>query len=669
MKLTRTLIAFFILMFSYGIASAQNVANQSSLNVDGINIIKTSTANFNIYSGVDFQYIINYSLPGNLSDVTLRDVIPQSLELFNFTNNVVSGNSPTSISNGSSLNFELNWVNTGNGVVGTLVFHVRFPNGITCNDTKAENKVCIKYKINNITKDYCENNTNPPSAIMSPIVDKAIAKNPWQLAKSILGNPSVSNAAPCRRIFPNANGSYTVPYHLKLVRSNATGLLGLLNLSNGVITDIIQTTSNGKVGTIDGINTPPTGFTVTGVNSSTLTVTCPSLLNAATYTNTQFVNFTVTYPASAQGSTVSNKAILNGTFGNNCVNESIMSNEPCVFFEPAGATGYYKDYRTQGAPGCPVLYFVGATFQGTSETVTVNDQLPIFSGGSSNAGVTIPTIPSSIPSVTPYLNSGLFQSGNITVGATGALVNLWTNVHPNSQIGLNIVNTATITNVNTLVQTNVSTTFPVQQHKERLCLQKEIVDKKDCYAPNDKVKYRLRVQNLGSQSYSDITIKDLLSSNHTYVQNSLNYYTVDRGNQVQILSNGNMTAGVADANGNIPLSYVLNNIRGFCNNVYIPPLCGDTGARDSLAYFLEFEVMVTPSSGVGNIENYFSAQTNVNSSIWTSNTTFANVCRPNSYTIEKKQSIDGGITYTSGNLTISNSSNLIRYEIKMTPVL
>jgi uncharacterized repeat protein (TIGR01451 family) len=658
---------------------------QVSFNQDGITINKLSTAG-TIPSGVTFEYIVQYSLPPGLSNVKIRDVIPNTLDYLGFTHTLSSGVAPVLVNSPGGpfpLNagtgtrqIELTWNNTGAaGVSGELHLQVQFPNEVTCDGAPADNRVCCIYTLpnNGDTKDFCDNPNQQPT-----VHTFATAVNPWQLNKSTPN--AVSNPTGCgKQVYLGANGNFRIRYFLGISKNPAGSDIGQLNLNNVVVSDAIA-----PGGTLD-VNSVQAFFASSNVaipitnNSTTsqLNVGFPNL-DVSDYNGHMLVEFWVDYPASAAGQTIDNVGTLTGTLGStqglDCGNATLTSPMTCVYLndEPVGAT-FIKRVVTQRAPGCPVQYRLGVDnqFNSNSIEVGIEDQLPAFDNAGTGAGL-IFTSPAPPPTANPnstdingsgYFNTNLMTPNTQQIAAFTSFTQfLFSTIDPGATPGRTISNTATFTDVNGNILAQPSADFEVAQHTIRMCTEKTVVDQKNCYAPGETVRFRLRFQNLGSASFNSLTISDLLNRNLNYVPGSFEYYSMENGVRTNL--SGAFITGAPDALGNTPLSFDTDPVSGFCDNVYQPPFCGER--PDNLTYFIEYKAIVSNAAGVGNVPNGFTVSSAAPALTVNSNIVYTNICRNNGFSVEKSVSTDGGVTF-SGSADLTNASTPIRYRLQMTP--
>lgn len=587
-----------------------------------------------IQTGQTFSYTIYFSIPAGATNVTISDALPTSLEFLGASYTSPCG-TPTVVSptvGGMGGTYSLSWASVPGGCSGSFTITVRFPNGVTCNNTTARNRVCLNGTIpgQNVT-DLC-----------TPFVStRAIATDPWHINKYVTGAAYVGGSC------PYATADSVVSYQVCVYKD--VGTTGQLNLVNGVVTDVLPT---GAV-----LQSSSCGATQSG---NTITWNVGNLSATSMYTMV-CCTFNVLYPRALfpLGSQVTNTAVLNGSLGpatQPCGTTVDTSNQTCVSFANIASATISKWVYTNRQPGCPGKYLVYICNNGSSpiSSFTVTD--------------TVPTALSSpaIGTVSPGLNATIV--GNIvTVTSTSAL-------GPGQcrwfEITFTIPSTATvgstITNCAWFASTGMPTisgcnSFTVAAPAPTACVWKEVCNEQPSYTPGSIFRYRLRVQNIGGTALSGTTITDVLNGNLQYIGNP-SFYTGTAWNApCQTTSNWTGVGLTHNAVSNT-VTATLPSIPATCQNIFYTN-CGMYGTGGVPYYFIEFDVKVVDTSALGNIPNQFTLSGGTLPAPVNSNIEYVTVVGTAGFTLDKGVKPTGPGSYGSSATTSAGGS--VSYRLRL----
>ena len=158
-------------------------------------IIKKTTTNTTVPSGVNFSYTIDFTVPAGATGVSITDVLPSPLTFQAITYSAcsvtpilttpaVGTNGTVTVDFGSTLSA---------GCAGSICITVQFPNGTTCNGTQVRNQACFK-------------GSGLPTGLCTGFVGTtATAANPWHIGKYLIAN---SPTASCSNTMTNDTARY-----------------------------------------------------------------------------------------------------------------------------------------------------------------------------------------------------------------------------------------------------------------------------------------------------------------------------------------------------------------------------------------------------------------------------------------------------------------------------
>ncbi len=666
-------------ILSPGVSGAQTSSNEAEWSGEGYSIKKV-VSNTSIASGVNFSYTILFSAPAGVTTVSIQDLVPvPPLTIVSVTAaGPVLGVSPvigfSNITGQVTYNLTSLPVNLG-PPSGSFTIVVKFPEGVTCNGATARNRAEI------LVNDKWQG---------TPFVSTtATAVDPWVAGKTILSGAVVNpNGGTCGYLM---NPGDTITYRLSVMKANGYygNTVGQQNMTNAVVTDNLPA----------GASMVPTTnpcITYSGGTGGTITwnVNCPSqLLDAAVPWAYYFVDVKVVYPAAAfpVSSQVLNQVTLTGTTCNQQATH--ISNQTCIEVANVqpNAQATFQKYlsMTNRVPGCTGLYYIVFCNNGNVPLTAfdINDAVP--SGitvnqvqiWGTNSTTTMDLNINNTPYATGinnYYNSGSIPSGvtNLQFQMTGSLpvgaclyLYVYFTVNPNPT-GTIVTNCATFTplsNALTLPQTCVS--FTVDAGTPSPCLLKDICSPQSSYDPGDIVRFRLRVQNIGSANLTGASIQDLLHGNFTYVGNET-YYQSSSYNP-SCSTGGNPPAGATAWSGVTPshsgnnLSWSLPVIPSDCQLFYAA-YCGYYGTWGLPFYYIEFDAMVDSLAMPGVTPNVYTISGGNLVSPVQSNTVNILVAASFGQEVHKLLSTDNGASYASSGITTPGSTARFRLNYKNT---
>jgi len=529
-----------------------------------------------INTGQTFSYTVYFSIPAGATNVIITDVLPPSLEFLSASYTSPCG-VPTVVSpavNALGGTYSLFWASLPSGCSGSFTITTQFPNGTTCNGTTARNRVCLQGTLGPIqVTDLC-----------TPFVSiRAIAVEPWNIYKYITG--AAYQGGTC----PYATSDSLVSYQVCVYKN--VGTTGQLNLVGGVVTDVLPT----------GAILQPSSC---GATQSGSTISWPvGNLSALPMYNMVCCTFTVLYPRALfpNGSTITNKAVLNGTLGSanqSCGNLSDTSNQTCVEIKVINNATLSKWVYTNGQPGCTGKYQVYICNTGTTTitSFTVTDTVP-----TALSGVTLGTISAGLNAT---LTAGIVTATSTTALAPGQCRYFEINftIPLTAIVGSTITNCAWFTSPG-FAPVKACASFVVAAPAPTACIWKEVCSELPSYLPGATFRYRLRVQNIGGQALTGASIIDTLNPNIQYVGNP-SYYTSTAWNApCQPASNWTGVTMTHNPTTNA-VTATLPSIPAVCQNIFFSN-CGQYGTSGVPFYFIEFDVKVTDTSALGNIPNRF----------------------------------------------------------------
>ncbi len=588
--LPTSIILFSMLLFSSsGGAQGQPNPNETSWNGEGYSL-KKIVSNTTIPSGVNFSYTIMFTAPAGASTVNIFDEIPPSLHVVNVpTPATVNGVAPIVTTSGTAgvnqkVSYSLSGLPAGMASSGSFTIVVKFPEGVTCNGAGARNRAAIVI--------------NDKANYTQFVSTTATAENPWKVTKSILSGPMVNpNGGTCGYIIAPGD---TVKYRLSVLKKSPFygNVVGQQNMSSAAVTDVLPPGAV-VVSSTCGIAPGSTGTITWTPNSGNLDAATPYAYYSC--------DIEIHYPAASfpLGSFINNQLTMNGTMCNQQVSDT--SNETCIEVVSTiipNPNAYFQKsiYLTNRVPGCDGFYQISFRNTGnvTLSAFNIEDVIPagitanqvkVFGGSAAtsmsltaNSGVNVIN-----SSITNYFDSGAlsFTANNLLWQMTGSLpagnwihLQIYFTVDPNPT-GTVVENCASFNGLsNNLTLGDACVSFTVDEGAPRPCVLKDVCSPETEYEPGDIVRFRIRVQNIGSADITGASFKDNLHSNFTYVGNE-SYYVANTYNPA-CSSGGSIPAGTTAWSGVTPghsgnnLSWSLPDIPSDCQLFYTA-YCGYYG--------------------------------------------------------------------------------------------
>lgn len=657
-----------LMMLFIAQVSAQGISNEAEWNGFGYSLKKV-TSNTSIQSGINFSYTILFSAPAGSGTITIEDQVPASLNIVSVpTPSPVCGVTPTVSISGNTVTYTLTGLPSGCAPSGSFNIVVQFPPGTTCNGTSARNRAGIL-----VTDKW----------YYTPYVSTtAQAVDPWKISKSIVSGAVVNpSGGSCGYLMP-LDG--TVTYKVTVMKQNIYwgNNIGQHNMSSAVVTDVL-----------------PAGAVLLsstcGATQSGSTISWPiGTLNAANPYAYYSCQFTIHYPAGTfpNGSTIYNSADLDGVICN--APSSHSSNQTCIEVGEivANPNGFFQKYLslTNRVPGCQGYYRITMCNNGNVplSAFNITDNIPsgitvnhinVYGGNATTTmNLEINSSPFASGISSSYYTTGPITStvSNIELQMTGSLpvgnciyVYIYFTIDPNPT-GTVITNCAQwngLANGLTLPQSCIS--FTVLAGEPKPCLIKDICSTASEYEPGDIVRFRLRVQNIGSEDLMSAMIQDVLHSNFTYVGNE-SYYIANTYNPPcssgGLIPTGASTwSGVTTNHSGSNLEWVLPDIPADCQLFYTA-YCGNYGTSALPYYYIEFDAQVTNTALPGVTPNsYIINGGNLSGSV-SSNTVNVLIVASFGQEVEKLVSTDNGNSFNASGTTTAGSTITYKLDYKNT---
>lgn len=673
-KILLVIFALFLIPFA---GNSQTNPNEAEWNGSGYSIKKV-VSNTSIASGVNFSYTIIFSAPAGATTVSIQDAIPASLVVVNVpTPALVNGVTPTVSITGSPgsqvVNYTLTGLPAGSPSSGSFTIVVKFPEGTTCNGATARNRVGI------LVNDKWE---------YTPFVStSATAADPWVVSKAIISGPVVNpNGGSCGYLMPVGD---TVTYRLSVMKKSPYygNVVGQQNMTSATVTDVLPAGAI-LLSSTCGIPANSTGTITWQPNSG--------LLDAANPWAYYYCDITVYYPAASfpNGSFVYNQVSLTGSMCN--TQPTHQSNQTCIEIGQvvANPNAFFQKYisLTNRVPGCSGMYTIAFCNNGNVplSAFNINDAIPsgitvtqvAVWGGSATTTMNITansganTIASGIN--TSYVTSGAIGYGvsNLQLSMTGSLpvgnciyLYVYFTVNPNPT-GTVVTNCATfngLSNALTLPQTCVS--FTVDAGAPHACILKDICSPKSSYDPGDIVRFRVRVQNIGSANLTGAILQDVLHSNFTYIGNE-SYYVANNYNPPCTTGSGipvgaSAWSGVTTGHSGNNLSWNLPSVPSNCQLFYVG-YCGYYGTWGLPYYYIEFDVQIKNTALPGVTPNNYTISGGNLSGTTTSNTVNVLVVASFGQEVKKEISVNNGSSFASTGVVSPGGTARYRLNYKNT---
>jgi len=676
--LESALILLFAILLVPFQSTGQGVPNEAEWNGFGYSLKKV-VSNTTIQSGVNFSYTIMFSAPAGATTINISDEIPTSLVVVSVPPPApVNGITPAITTTGTPgvnemVSYSLSGLPGGSASSGSFTIVVKFPEGVTCNGAAARNRAAI----------LIDDKPN-----YTPFVSTtAIAVDPWRVVKSIISGPVVNpGGGACGYLMEPGD---TVTYRLAVFKNSPYygNVVGQQNMSSAVVTDMLPAGAI-MLSSTCGIPANSTGTITWTPNSGNL--------NAATPYAYYYCDITVYYPAVSFpiGSFVYNQVDLDGTMCSQPVAHT--SNETCIEIANIvpNLNGYFNKgvYLTNRVPGCQGYYRV--TFCNTGNVAlsafNLDDVIPsgvsvdqvVVYGGNATTTMTL-TANSGANAIAPSITSSYFNSGTLGFTATdlqlqmtgflpvGQCIHMYIyfTVEPNPT-GTIVENCASFDGLsNSLTLPDACISFTVDAGEPQACVLKDVCSPQPSYDPGDIVRFRLRIQNIGSADIIGASFQDNLHSNFTYVGNE-SYYIANSFNPA-CSSGGGIPAGTTAWAGVTPshsgnnLNWSLPDVPSDCQLFYVG-YCGYYGTWGLPYYFVEFDVMIDSMAMPGVTPNNYDISGGNLPGTVTSNTTNTLVVASFGQEVNKQVSTDSGTTFASSGTVTPGGSARYRLNYKNT---
>ncbi|MFT3911566.1 MAG: PKD domain-containing protein [Ferruginibacter sp.] len=634
------MFAFFCLLFSIA-GFSQQVSPIAQ--IYGFSI-QMSVSVSNVRSEQPFKYIVNFTMPDGGSFENFDVNIDPNLVIDNVVGPTPGGYSgnpytfPPAPPGTVSLSFGGPYTHITGPIAGSFEINVHLPADKACGGSVLSASATLQQSHLSFT------------ITTTPVVTGVIVDNLWKVQKFPNGLIYIPGTCPYGTL-TYGTLSETVSYTVRIVKMHPTKV-GAETLTNLSLTDILPTL--------------PAGAVVTGPYTHSANMAGTNLVGNAIVFPPGFTldpndhvpydaTFNVVYPPMADGDCALNKAELVGT--NPCgTTETIMGQVTVQKIDviPPVVTLYKQVFPNGNLPGCTGTYKITVSNTGGSlGAYTLSDVLP---AASDLSGLTLISLPAGT-TVTGSISGAISVGGSMLPGETITISNpsgLPSGHAPDVFVfGYTISSTCTSSSiVNTVTATSGfsspprSATIYLLPDAPKACLQKTICSyHPGGYAIGDHVRFRLRVQNIGAHEIITPTITDNIDLvNLQYVGNESYYYTTNAapitdcapaggvpptGFAWSIVGSPSYSAGV--------LTYHLPNIPvAPCTSISTPQ-CGS--AYHIPAYYIEFEVIIANSAGIGNVRNI--AEISGSNITTTSSTVTFLTNAPVNYTIKKDVSKDG----------------------------
>ncbi|WP_297087844.1 T9SS type A sorting domain-containing protein [uncultured Draconibacterium sp.] len=668
------LLIFSSFFFQHNLYAQGPNPNEAEWVGDGY-ALKKIVSNTSIASGVNFSYTIMFSAPAGATNITITDEIPADIEVVSVpTPSVVNGIPPTVSVTGTPgvnevVSYSLTGLPAGSASSGSFTIVVKFPEGVTCDGTTVRNRAGI----------FIGDKWN-----YTPFVSTtATAVDPWKVAKTIVGGAVVNPSGGSCGYMIAPDG--TVTYRLYVMKNSPYygNVSGQMNMTGATVTDVLPAGAVVTASTCSGIPVGSTGTLTWNVNSGLLDATTPY----AYY----YCEIEVQYPVGSfpAGSIINNELTLSGNSCNQPVTHT--SNQTCVEvvdYTPNPNANFQKYISLANrVPGCTGLYQIIFCNNGNVplSAFNIDDVIP--------SGVSVDKIniynANATTTVDLNINGSSYASGitsTYTTGTLGTTVNdiqlqmtgslpvgdcvymyVYFTVNPNPT-GTVVTNCASFDGLaNSLSLNDACVSFTVEEGEPRPCIVKDICSPQSDYDPGEIVRFRLRVQNIGSADLSGAIIQDILHSNFSYVGNET--YYVASTYSPPCSSGGGLPSGTTAWTGVNPthsgnnLSWVIPDVPADCQLFY-SSYCGTYGTYSLPYYFIEFDVQVDDFALPGVTVNNFDISGGNLTSTVNSNDVNVLVVASLGQEVEKEVSTDGGTTFASSG-TVSPGGTA-RYRLNYT---
>lgn len=645
MKKLSSFFARFLLFVSIcfgGTVTAQPPGTVSpTVSRNGYSLQK-STSLSSVKTGDIFTYTVTFSIPGGATSVNVWDVVPAPLVVDNVITpgGGYSGNVPTVTTTpvAGGTNVSLFFSSVTGSISGSFQINVHFPVEKSCNGL-------VVYNSANLT------GKNPDVQLSTErIADTAIVNNPWRIWKSPVGAQYIGGTCPYGVI------SDTVEYFIQIAKQSWV-LSGSASLYSISLYDVLPSGAT----VLPGSYTTSANLAGSSINNVTGVVTLPAgFFLDATGSNYYWIRLKLKYvPPIPVGGCVVNKAVLEGKYDCNGTPSPLYKDSSQIGVTkivPAPVGLLQKWYSVNGnVPGCTGTFFVRVCNTGTAtmSPYVLSDNFPGCLTGvttSAPAGCTI-TGP---------------VGGVYTINGTALPPGQCHTYSFSFTIGVGCPNpiTNTVSVTSGFSSPPRSASIALLPDGAKPCLTKSICGPNN-YTVGSIVRFRLRVQNIGDDPLTGTNIQDNLDNGTLQYVGNENYYSFPNPfapcapNATTPPAGGSVWPGVTTSH-NVPLGQLKWNLPTIgvdCGNVSYPA-CGF--AYGLKAYYIEFDVKIKDTAGLGNIKNIACIQGgNITTSVC-ADVTFVTNGNLN-YNVSKFVSSDGGATFS--NTANAGAGTTVRYKL------
>ncbi len=646
LSLRPSLIGCALVLLSFLTSYAQQGFSTPIASQNGF-VLKKTTTNTTIQSGVDFSYNIDFTIPAGATNVVVSDVLPPPLtfQALTFTASCGGAPVPATPAVGTNGTVSLTFASVPSTCTGSMCITVQFPNGTTCNGTIVHNRACIQGALPGLNTSFCTDTVSTT----------AQAVNPWHINKTLISNSPTPSCS-------NTMVNDTARYQFCVYKS--VGTTGQLNLFNATVTDLLPTGAS----IVPGSSNCP--FTTTMVNNPQQQQITWNIgaLSALPQYNSKCCQFSVYYPVSSfpNGTTITNTATLSGSLGSpnfKCDSFTQNSNTTSYQVTVIPKSKILKWVNTTGQPGCKGRYTIYVCNDGavTLNTFTITDNLP-----NTLTGYTVVSHSSNV-----FVN---IQGGVLTGTSTAPLppggsvtIVVEFTIPLTATVNSTITNCASFSSPQLGSPVQACVSFVVKAPSPKPCLWKEVCQKKPSYLPGSIVRYRLRVQNIGGLAMTGTTVTDQLPHYLSLAPTpNMVYYTSSNWNMgACVTSSSSLPPGATAWTGvmftgsvNNLLTWTLPPIAASCQNFFYVS-CGLYGTAGVPFYYIEFDVIVNDDAPIGVVPNNFTLKGGNLPATETSNTDYINIVGSAGYTLTKSITTPSSSTVAPG--------SMVTYRLQFNP--
>ncbi|MEN9612457.1 MAG: hypothetical protein RLZZ628_3271 [Bacteroidota bacterium] len=650
---------------------AATLPAQTPVTMNGASLNKI-VSDSSVLTGMPFTYTIFYSLPAGSTGISIIDGVPNPLVVDKVITSSVCGTptvTQTVNSNGTQIEYKI--TSTPLACSGSFQIIAHFPAGSTCNATLVKNRACMMGRSPQGFIEVCT----------AEVGTVAKASDPWSVWKRPTSTTYVGGTC------PNVTYSDTVSYEIRV--SKNVGIYGYLNLNNAVVTDqlpagaiVIPGSLTASVGT-----TAVSGTGLITWNIGNLAAAAPPLVGSGY--NVVVLSMKIRYAPLAVGTCVTNSATLKGDLGSQtnsiwCGTHTDVSNTSVrrekisdigpsawlvkrvnVAGNTVGCTGSYTIYGYNGGTvpfgtfNFSDVFPTGVTVNAVTVTnvgASATNSVQLYVNGSATPTATYATQTNTY-NATPINSIKIVRNGTTNVGQYVLCTVQFT---INSSAPNTVTNTVTTT-TSFLTPQSAAASFGVYAPAPNACVYKDICSPKAIYTQGDVIRYRLRVQNIGSSTMTGSNLTDVLNANLQYMGGETYYSSAAYNAPCGTPSNW---TGVTPAHVGNNLKWNLPPIEANCA-AFLYPNCGLTGTSGIPFYFVEFNARIRDTAGLGTILNQFSVQGGNLAGVATTQNVPISLAGTHGFQLEKQDSVVNS-AFAVANTTTPNAAIFYRLGMKNT---